>query len=151
MSHTWIYLFVMSDLLALKTGVLGAQFGDKAYPEIGVGAIPIGNVYGAVRFQRVYHTEFPAIVNGAAGEKLDAVGFSAFPVESIAPPKTRFAHATLTPPPPWVAELRKALNAVLNAGPVHVRWTSSGFADVLPTFKVGGTEVRLTPEDFKDL
>lgn len=150
-SDTWLYLFVMTDLLALKTGALGARFGDKAFPEIGVGSIPIGNVYGAVRFQRVFHAPFPAVLNGTAGEHLDGVGFTAYPVESIAPPKTKFAYSSLVPVPPGVAEVRKAFNAVLNSGPVHVKWTSSGFVEVPATFTVDGTEVKLSPADFKSL
>ena len=150
-SHTWLYLFVMTDLLALKTGALGARFGDKAFPEIGVGSIPIGNVYGAVRFVRVFHAPFPAALNGPAGEHLDAVGFTAYPVEAIAPPKTRFAYSALVPQPPGVADVRRAFNAVLHAGPVHVKWTSSGFAEVPATFAIDGTEVKLSPEDLKSL
>jgi hypothetical protein len=116
-----------------------------------VGAIPIGNVFGAVRFARVYHAPYPDALTSLTGQQMDEAGFSAFPVESIAPPRTRFAYATLVPQPPGVAEVRKAFNAVLHAGPVHVRWKSTGFAPVAPTFDVGGLEVKLTPDDFKDL
>jgi len=150
-SYTWLYLFVMADLLALKTGAMGTHYGEKAYPEIGVGEIPIGNVYGAVKFARVFHKAVPADLNAQTGGELDEAGFSAFPVASLAPPQTDFAYSQQSPLPPGVLQVRKAFSAVLHTAPVHVRWTSTGFADVPAAFSIGAASVEVTAGDFKGL
>jgi hypothetical protein len=49
-SETYLYLFVVAGL-ALDTG---AMQGKSEYPEIGVGKIPLKNVFGTIRFVRVH-------------------------------------------------------------------------------------------------
>jgi hypothetical protein len=150
-AYTWLYLFIMSDLLAFKTGEVGATFGEAAYPEIGVAGIPVGNVYGAVKFARVYHAEFPNVLNAQTGGALDEAGFTAYPIAHIEPPRTQFMFANVQPPPPGVIAVRNAFNAVIHTEPVHVRWTSGGFSNVPAAFDIGGTSVQLTALDFKAL
>ncbi len=146
-STTWLYLFVMSDLLVLDTGKLQ---GHEAFPEQGAAGIPLENIYGAIRFVRIYHA--PAGDNPTAekGAELDAVGLSALPVEAVYGAKHKYAMAMR-----WGEERRNKVAAVFDAaahsGPVHVGWKPTGFAELKPAFDLGGKKVELSMLSFKEL
>lgn len=151
-SSTWLYLFVMNGMMAFTTGGFGLHYGyvDKSdfYAEIGVGEIPPGNIYGAVRFIRVYHAPCPQHLDAQAGKMLDEVGFSAFPLEVVKPPQTDFAYTNPSSVLQEMTKVKDAFKAVRKTDPVHLRWIKAGYENVNAEFQVGKVKVLLTPQDF---
>ena len=152
--HCWLYLFVMADLVAFKTGRFAHdQYGSEEFGEIGVGSVPIGNIYGAVKFARVFHGAAPSGgLTAPVGKKLDEAGFSAYPVESIGPPQTKFAYSKISPEPAGITEIRRVFEEMRKPIVRHLRWSSSGFEPVSADFDVPGGKIpQITPTMFMGL
>jgi hypothetical protein len=84
-SWTYLYLFVMSDLILADTAQIqtwiteekerkgeGVSVGGGAFPERATRGIPMENIYGAVKFIRIHHAD--------KATATDDHGFTARPV-----------------------------------------------------------------------
>ena len=139
-SYTWVYLFVLADLMVLNTGELGTQFGHNTFPELGVGEIPLKNIYGAVQFARIYHGEVPKSLDAAAGADLDKKGFTAFPIKWVEPPSTAFYYSDH---PTGVApeKLRMRFQELKNPNGYALRWSPTGIVE-LPSLEREGRRIE---------
>lgn len=115
-TSTYLYLFVMPEL-AIDTG---AMQGDDAYPEVGVPAIAMQNVFGAVKMTR-YHLGPPDTVDDECGVLCapEAVG-TVRNDENGLTIKCSYGDALF-------AKMQERFNGAANpAQPVAVSWAASG-------------------------
>lgn len=128
-SWTYLYLFVMSDLILADTEQIqswiaaekqrlkeGRSEGGGAFPERATRGIPMENIYGAVKFIRIHHAD--------KATATDDHGFTARPVSY----ELNYGHA-LAMKERWGRDFERLENefqAAFATDVIHRKWTPTG-------------------------
>jgi len=149
-SWTYLYLFVMSDLILADTAQIqtwiteekerkgeGVSVGGGAFPERATRGIPMENIYGAVKFIRIHHAD--------KATATDDHGFTARPVSY----ELNYSHARAMKER-WGRDFERLENefqAAFATDLLHRKWTPTGSIN-LPAEHLG---LAITVASFHEL